>query len=246
MSIQPNKTDYSTSGPSGSREGSGEVVHPSHMYLPAASSKREISRSQEQSKEQRVGAFPNFLSPTEHISATRINVESEMKEYTNIAECPNQRFGKIPRRMLLGSLGTYEDQFDQSASRAMDEGQEGREADFGNREALEHGRSKFYQMIRLINEEPAEPGEYNRRTFRFGICESGEPEGAFYQILSRMSSWDSGAPEASRCPVHTGGDLDILSKEQDREKNGGDDGDSLKSSLSMKASLSIDTTGLPH
>ncbi|KAJ7828293.1 hypothetical protein B0H13DRAFT_1917178 [Mycena leptocephala] len=45
MNTQPNYNQYCTEDPPGSREGSGDLVHPSRMCLPAASLQSEISRS---------------------------------------------------------------------------------------------------------------------------------------------------------------------------------------------------------
>ncbi|KAJ7078199.1 hypothetical protein C8R44DRAFT_754948 [Mycena epipterygia] len=117
MPIQPNETDCAL-GPPGSREGFGEVVHPSRECLQAASSEHEISRSQgtrgpipgyhslgpscngslalavtELSEEQRVGTSPNIMLPTEHLSRdTMVNVEMEPRSQDDIAEGTNQRF----------------------------------------------------------------------------------------------------------------------------------------------------------
>jgi hypothetical protein len=46
MPIQPNEFNFGTVDPPGSREGFGEVVHPSRKCLLAASLEREISRIQ--------------------------------------------------------------------------------------------------------------------------------------------------------------------------------------------------------
>ncbi|KAJ7444252.1 hypothetical protein B0H11DRAFT_2203783 [Mycena galericulata] len=82
---------FGTLDPPGAREGFGDVVHPSRMCLPAASSEYEISRSQgtqgpilgyqlsgpscngsvalavtEQGEEQHTSTSPDMLSPTKH------------------------------------------------------------------------------------------------------------------------------------------------------------------------------------
>ncbi|KAJ7150456.1 hypothetical protein C8R43DRAFT_951432 [Mycena crocata] len=92
MPVHRNKVDFNTVGPPGSREGSGEVVHPSRECLLAASSEDEISRSQgtqgpipgyhnsgpfcdgsvalavtDQSEEQQVDTSPNISALTEHL-----------------------------------------------------------------------------------------------------------------------------------------------------------------------------------
>lgn len=115
MLTHPKETDYSTLGPPGTREGFGDVVHPSRMCLPAASSEYEISRSQGtqgsipgyqmqgpfcngsvaltvtgQSEEQRVSTSPNISGSTKHLSGTRLNAELETTNYRNIVEGTDQ------------------------------------------------------------------------------------------------------------------------------------------------------------
>ncbi|KAJ7857803.1 hypothetical protein B0H14DRAFT_2578163 [Mycena olivaceomarginata] len=101
MPIQLNEPDFGTSGPPGSREGFGEVVHPSRECLQAASSEHETSRSQgtqgpipgyhplgpccngsvalavtEQSEEQHHCTFPNIPTPSLHLSASSADGEA--------------------------------------------------------------------------------------------------------------------------------------------------------------------------
>ncbi|KAJ7181524.1 hypothetical protein C8R43DRAFT_941356 [Mycena crocata] len=111
MPVHQNEVDFNTLGPPGSREGSGEVVHPSRECLLAASSEYEISRSQgtqgpipgyhtsgpfcngsaalavtDQSEEQRVDTSPN-IAPTEHLPHGReVVFDLETHEPRNIAE----------------------------------------------------------------------------------------------------------------------------------------------------------------
>ncbi|KAJ7141829.1 hypothetical protein C8R43DRAFT_954499 [Mycena crocata] len=110
MAIQPNETEFGTLDPPGSREGFGEMVHPSRECLPAASSEREISRSQgtqgpipgyhtlgpfcsgsvalavtEPSEEQQLSASPDITFPARYLPcATMVNVELEPSSQRNI------------------------------------------------------------------------------------------------------------------------------------------------------------------
>ncbi|KAJ7848369.1 hypothetical protein B0H14DRAFT_2583062 [Mycena olivaceomarginata] len=125
MPIQPNEPDFSTLGPPGAREGFGDVVLPSRMCLPAASSECEISRSQGtqrpipgyclqgpgcngsvalavtvQSEEEQISTFPNITAPTSHLSHNpAINVELEKTLQRNIVEGTDQEVDSIRKRI---------------------------------------------------------------------------------------------------------------------------------------------------